>query len=327
MARQGGSYGSFNTFPKTAVNTADWLDAIGLGTLKSTFEGMSMDDVRQLTDAERKEKVPIDGQRKRMVLAIQTLEPPTGSSMSAATPQVKFNSTSSLFIDSTITKPCIEEMIFCVSIVIHDRIHEGEEIAAQAKETGELVPHFDVENKNLLNAAQAGEEKPSEDAIFHTIKSIYSVAEFSPECLVISLLFIERLRTITSIPLLMSNWQPILLAAMVVAQKVWDDKSLLNVDFSVICSSYTLQDINALEKKFLQLIDFNVSISASLYASYYFELRTLCEKAEREFTLKPLSEERQRKLESRSGAWGEELQKNRRWASGPVPEPTNLDGR
>merc|ERR1712146_138041 len=92
-------------------------------------------------------------------------------------------------------------------------------------------------------------DRPSEDAIFHTIKSIYGVAEFSPECLVISLLFIERLRSLTGISLLMSNWQPILLASMVVAQKVWDDQSLLNVDFSVICNAYTLQDINNLEKR------------------------------------------------------------------------------
>ena len=34
-----------------------------------------------------------------------------------------------------------------------------------------------------------------------------------------------------------------------------------------------------------------MSITASLYASYYFELRTLCEKSERSFTLKPLSDE------------------------------------
>lgn len=34
-----------------------------------------------------------------------------------------------------------------------------------------------------------------------------------------------------------------------VAQKVWDDKSLLNVDFSLICSNYSLQDINLLEKQ------------------------------------------------------------------------------
>ena len=48
------------------------------------------------------------------------------------------------------------------------------------------------------------------------------------------------------------------------------------------------------------MLQYNVSISASLYASYYFELRTLCEKAERTFSLKPLSEEGKRALEARS---------------------------
>ena len=47
---------------------------------------------------------------------------------------------------------------------------------------------------------------PSEDAIFLILRSIYRVAEFSPECLVISLLLIERLRTLTRIPLIMANW-------------------------------------------------------------------------------------------------------------------------
>ena len=46
---------------------------------------------------------------------------------------VKYNSTSSLYIDSTISKPCIDEIIFCVSIAIHDRIQEGEERKAEAQ--------------------------------------------------------------------------------------------------------------------------------------------------------------------------------------------------
>ena len=41
----------------------------------------------------------------------------------------------------------------------------------------------------------------------------------------------------------------------VMIAQVWDDRSLLNVDFSVICSAYTLKDINTLEKKFLELIE------------------------------------------------------------------------
>jgi len=125
------------------------------------------------------------------------------------------------------------------------------------------------------------------------------------------LLYIERLRSLTGLHLLMQNWQPILLAAMVVAQKVWDDKSLLNVDFSLICSAYSLKDINDLEKAFLEMIKYNVSISASLYASYYFELRTLCEKAERTFSLKPLTEQQQRALETRADQKTDQLGKLR----------------
>ena len=54
------------------------------------------------------------------------------------------------------------------------------------------------------------------------------------------------------------------LAAMIVAQKVWDDKSLLNVDFSLICSAYSLSDINQLEKQFLTLLDFNGQVVADM---------------------------------------------------------------
>ena len=230
-----------------------------------------------------------------------------------------------MYIDSTISKPCIDEIIFCVSIVIHDRIEEGEANPAKdAAEGSKLFPFFDVQSKPLFQFAD-GDGGPTEDTIFHTIKSIYSIAEFSPECLVISLLYIERVRSLTNVPLLNSNWQPMLLAAMIVAQKVWDDKSLLNVDFSVICSAYTLKDINNLEKAFLDLIEYNVSIIASLYASYYFELRTLCEKAGpgRE-TAKPLSadaeklllrEDAIKQLEVHSQNAQKEFQKDKRWQS------------
>jgi len=232
---------------------------------------------------------------------------------------MKFNSTSSLYIDSTIVKPCIDEIIFCVSIVLHDRIEEGEAAAASGQ-VGDLPLEERFIDKPLFQqlAAGAGDE-PSEDTIFQTIKSIYSIAEFSAECLVISLLYIERVRSLTGLHLRMRNWQPILLAAMIVAQKVWDDKSLLNVDFSMICSAYTVKDINNLEKQFLEMIQYNVSISASLYASYYFELRTLCEKAERPFTLKPLSEQQRSNLESRSEEKTEDLRKVRRCQSAGGP--------
>jgi hypothetical protein len=77
-------------------------------------------------------------------LALQALNPSTSP------PQVKYNSTSSLYIDSTITKPCAEEMIFCVSVVLHDRINEGEQATAEATAKGETLPRFKVDSKDLM---------------------------------------------------------------------------------------------------------------------------------------------------------------------------------
>ena len=324
------AYGAAGAFPKSAESVDEWLDAIQMGMYKLNFANISVPDLPALSNSQLKEMVPQDGHRKRMTLAIAALEglsrDAAAASAASAAPQVKFNSTSSFYIDSTISKPCIDEIIFCVSIVIHDRIEEGEANPAKdAAEGSKLFPFFDVQSKPLFQFAD-GDGGPTEDTIFHTIKSIYSIAEFSPECLVISLLYIERVRSLTNVPLLNSNWQPMLLAAMIVAQKVWDDKSLLNVDFSVICSAYTLKDINNLEKAFLDLIEYNVSITASLYASYYFELRTLCEKAGpgRE-TAKPLSadaeklllssEDAIKQLEVHSQNAQKEFQKDKRWQS------------
>ncbi len=61
--------------------------------------------------------------------------------------------------------------------------------------------------------------------------------------------YIERLCSTAKMALLRNNWQPILLSAMVVAQKVWDDRCLSNADFSVIAASYSLRDVNELERQ------------------------------------------------------------------------------
>jgi hypothetical protein len=46
--------------------------------------------------------------------------------------------------------------------------------------------------------------------------------------------------------------------------QVWDDRSLHNADFSLFCPMFTLAEINHLERKFLELIDHDVSVNASL---------------------------------------------------------------
>jgi hypothetical protein len=85
-----------------------------------------------------------------------------------------------------------------------------------------------------------------------------------------------------------------------VAQKVWDDRYLSNADFAFIYPFFITEEINRLEKKFLELIQYNVTVKSNLYAKYYFELRALFKDNEKEFPLSPLDKRDAEKLEINS---------------------------
>jgi hypothetical protein len=60
------------------------------------------------------------------------------------------------------------------------------------------------------------------------------------------------------------------------------------------------EEINKLEQKFLELIQYNVTVKSNLYAKYYFELRALFKDNEKEFPMKPLDKKDAENLEVRS---------------------------
>ena len=59
---------------------------------------------------------------------------------------------------------------------------------------------------------------------------------------------------------------------------MWQDLSSWNVEFSTVYPEYSLKSINRLELLFLGAMKWDMSISSSLYAKYYFALRSLTEK-------------------------------------------------
>lgn len=64
--------------------------------------------------------------------------------------------------------------------------------------------------------------------------------------------------------------------------------------------SSTLSSRNEMERHFLELLQFNINVPASVYAKYYFDLRSLADDNNLNFPLEPLSNERAQKLEVRS---------------------------
>ena len=81
-----------------------------------------------------------------------------------------------------------------------------------------------------------------------------------------------------NVPLLAATWRPILLCSMLLASKVWQDCASWNIEFSVVFPQFSLAAINALERNYVTAVGWDMYISQSLYAKYYFALRSLNEK-------------------------------------------------
>lgn len=174
---------------------------------------------------------------------------------------------------------------------------------SEEKYIKEKIETFDQNRIQLLR------ETPSVGQILDFIKALYDCAKFSPECCIIALVYINRLIAFTELPLQPTNWRPLVLVSLLVAQKVWDDKYLSNLDFAFIYPFFTSHEINILEKKFLELIQYNVAIKSTLYARYYFELRALFQDNEQEFPYNSLTNGEAEKLELNSQIYQDRIDK------------------
>ena len=109
--------------------------------------------------------------------------------------------------------------------------------------------------------------------IYHLLRDFFKVVNFSIYVPTVMLILIERLCNCTGHELCERNWQPIFLAAIVVAQKVCDDNYLCNADFSTVSESYSYEELILLELKFLIKLDYDLYISPSAFTAHYFRLR------------------------------------------------------
>ncbi len=121
---------------------------------------------------------------------------------------------------------------------------------------------------------------PALEEITAFFRDVFYAAKMEPDCMIITLIYVERLIKTTEGKLRprTSNWRSILFSCMVLASKVWDDLSMWNVDFSETCPTgveFSLQRINELEIALLATLDYQVKVPAGEYAKYYFLLRSM----------------------------------------------------
>ncbi|KAL1522047.1 hypothetical protein AB1Y20_021692 [Prymnesium parvum] len=252
--------------------------------------------------------------RRESLAAAQTNEDLTEMECDEPSPSHRINSTSSLYISSTVCRPYFPEVCFGVSVLVHDlivmeennRVREG---SARHRRTPfeRVVPRQlfsmkrnrdDFEGAPELVPSSHDDQSwtmPSEDDIRLVLTELHRVARFSTGCLIVALIYIERLRRTSNAHVLVSTWQPMLLISVIVAQKVYEDRTQPNANFAKIRPDLTSAQLHQLEFEFLTLIDYNVGVRAAVYTEWYFKVCSLCER--NSMRMKPLNAAEAARLE------------------------------
>ncbi|XP_015416586.1 PREDICTED: cyclin-Y-like protein 1 [Myotis davidii] len=202
----------------------------------------------------------------------------------------KYSSCSTIFLDdSTVSQPNLRTTVQCVTLAIYYHIKN--------RDANRSLDIFD-ERSHPLTRETVPEEyfrhDPEHKFIYRFVRTLFSAAQLTAECAIVTLVYLERLLTYAEIDICPTNWKRIVLGAVLLASKVWDDQAVWNVDYCQILKDITVEDMNEMERHFLELLQFNINVPAK----YYFDLRSLADDNDLPFVFAPLSRERAQNLEA-----------------------------
>ena len=193
----------------------------------------------------------------------------------------KSSSTSNIFLDTTISSPNVKNMIKAVSTILQSQLNEDLNLGKTISKKSDL--YFFSEEKYIDEYPQYFDKQrienikkiPTLDDMINFIEALYNCVQFSSECCIISLIYINRIIALTGLSLQTTNWRPLIFVSLMISQKIWDDKYLSNGDFSYIYPFFEKNQLNILEMKFLEMIQYNVYVKLSVYMTFYLELKAL----------------------------------------------------
>nr|XP_021527954.1 cyclin-Y-like protein 2 [Aotus nancymaae] len=178
-----------------------------------------------------------------------------------------YSSCSTVFLDhSTASQRHLKTTLKLVTLAIHYHI--------KRRDADRSLDIFD-EALHPFTQEQLPEDylkyDPEYKVIFRFVRPLFKALRLTAEFAIVSLIYIERLVSYVCIDICPTNWRRIVMGAVLIAAKAWNDAALWNEDFD----SVAVEEMNELERQFLKLIDYNIQVPGSIYTKYYFDLHTL----------------------------------------------------
>ncbi|XP_064239045.1 cyclin-Y-like protein 1B [Aotus nancymaae] len=208
----------------------------------------------------------------------------------------KYSSCSTILLDnSTVSKPNLSHILDSVTLAIYYIIKHRHANRSLAIFDEPIHPfsHEKISGKSF-------EDDPTCNCIFDYFCHLFKVTRLTAPSAIVALVYIERLLTNANIDLCPTNWKQIVLGATLLASKIWKNHHHWNVDDGQNPKDVAVKTLSKMEQWFLELLDFDICVSTSVYVKYYFDLRALAYHHDVYFTFSFLHQEKAQKLKAMS---------------------------
>jgi len=214
---------------------------------------------------------------------------------------------------SNISNPDLRRLISCISIAIETACVPDPESFPRSSSPAII---FFEKHHSLTWGPDKTRGKPTADNIASFIRRIFRTLSLCVEPAVMSWVYLSRLMD-NGFVMYTSSWRSVLLASIIVAAKVWNEPRVWNSSFLRLADNIDIETLNSMERALLDLLKFNVFVSASTYATYYFKLDALLEHTA---PLMPVNKLKTKMLEERTAL----SEKKARGSTRPPIDPTDL---
>jgi hypothetical protein len=192
----------------------------------------------------------------------------------------KRNTCGTIYLGSTLSAPDKDALIKCVCGVYRAHLLQSSSESSYTNTPARDSDRIFIDDYGSFSSRRYPSVVPTLEDITNFYRDVFLRSQMEMDCIVISLIYIERLIKLSRgmlhpTPL---NWKSLLFSCMVLSSKVWDDLSMWNADFSRIGPggmTFSLQRTNELEIALLTALEYKVKVGASEYAKYYFLLRSM----------------------------------------------------
>lgn len=179
----------------------------------------------------------------------------------------------------------LQTSLFGLSLIMHAHVKENiknsqtntmedeeeEKVRIEEIDSNEsCASAFDIKKHSLLDSNGNSFIMNEVDGIYKYLESIFIAAELTYENVLITLIYLERILSNDKFESKLSenHLTRIILGAILIASKVWDDHAIWNVDFCQIFEDLDMSDMSLIERTTLYLLEWDTNILIRDYAKF-----------------------------------------------------------